>query len=105
MYTKEVYTLGMTIQLPTEAQAFIKQQMATGHYADESEVLTQALALWQRQQMEQIAKIQEGYAEGKADLEAGRSTTITTPEEAEAHRAKIIERGKAKLARLQHSAH
>jgi len=95
----------MTIELPNEAQAFVKQQMATGHYADESEVLAQALALWQRQQMEQIAKIQEGYAQGKADLEAGRSRTISTPEEAEAHQAEIIERGKAKLARLRPNAH
>ena len=94
----------MTVDLSTEAQAFVKQQMATGHYVNESEVLTQALALLQRYQAEQITKIQKGYAKGKADLEAGRSRTIRTPEEAEAHKAEIIEQGKAKLAKLPHSA-
>ena len=95
----------MTIDLPTEAQQFVKKQLATGHYADESEVLAHALSFWEQYQQQEIKKIQEGYAQGKADLEAGRSREINTPEDAAALKADIIERGKAQLAERKPTAH
>ncbi|CAN5883462.1 hypothetical protein BH24DEI2_BH24DEI2_03340 [soil metagenome] len=38
----------MTIELSREAKQFVKQQLATGNYADESEVVLHALTLWQQ---------------------------------------------------------
>ena len=87
----------MTVELPKEARQIVERQLATGHYADEGDVLVRALTFWAQHQ-QQIAEIQAGYQQGKADLEAGRSREINTPEDAAALRAEIIERGKAKLA-------
>lgn len=95
----------MTIQLPEEAKQFVKQQMATGHYADESEVLTQALALLQRQQMEQIAKIQAGVKQGREDIAAGRYFEVNTPADAEKLQDEIHRRAKELSAQRDQAAH
>ena len=62
----------MTVQLSDEAQAFVKSQLATGHFADESEVVSRLLEYLQgekkRWEAETYAKVQESMksvAEGR----------------------------------------
>ena len=53
----------MSIELPQEAEQFVKQQLATGQYADESAVVAEALARWQQQKATEAnirAKVQLG---------------------------------------------
>jgi putative addiction module CopG family antidote len=40
----------MTIRLTHEQEQFIKQKLATGRFANESEVLQEALSQWQKQE-------------------------------------------------------
>ena len=81
----------MTIELPTEAQQFIKQQLDSGHYADESEVVAHALTFWQDYQ-KRSADIHASVQRGLDDAAANRGTLISTPAEAEAFKQKTIER-------------
>ena len=83
----------MTIELPEEVQAFVKSQLATGHYADESEVVVYALTAWQQYQ-ERTAEIRTRVQEGIDAADAGRGTLISTPEEAEAFKQKVIKHGR-----------
>jgi putative addiction module CopG family antidote len=93
----------MTIQLPREAEQLIKQQMATGHFANEGEVVTQALHLWQKYQ-KQIADIRASVQRGMDDIEAGRYTKITNTEEANALAENIKRRGRELKAKREASS-
>jgi putative addiction module CopG family antidote len=93
----------MTIQLPQEAQQFIKQQMATGHFATEGEVVTHALHLWQKYQ-KQMAAIRASVQRGIDDIEAGRYTKITNAEEANALAEDIKRRGRELKAKREASS-
>ena len=94
----------MTIELPEEVQAFVKSQLATGHYADESEVVIHALTAWQQYQ-ERIAEIRARVQEGIDAADAGRSTKISTPEEAEAFAQQLLTRAKERRAKRKNDAH
>ena len=94
----------MTIELPDEAQAFVESQLATGHYADEREVVIQALAMWEDYQ-KRAAEIRAKVQEGIDAADAGRSTKISTPEEAEVFAQQIITRAKERWAARDHDMH
>ena len=81
----------MTIELPTKVQQFIKQQLDSGHYADESEVVAHALTFWQDYQ-KRSAEIRARVQRGLDDAATNRGTLISTPAEAETFKQKIIER-------------
>ncbi len=83
----------MTIELTPEQRRFVDEQLETGEYSDESEVLAHALNLWQRYQ-ERTAEICARVQEGIDAADAGRGTLISTPEEAEAFKQKVIKRGR-----------
>lgn len=93
----------MTIELTPEQKRFVEEQVATGRYSSESALVGQALEVLRRRD-EQLAGIQDGYRRGLADLEAGRSTAISTPEEAAAFGDAVKERGRALRAERERTA-
>ena len=94
----------MSIELPQEAEQFVKQQLATGQYADESAVVAEALARWQQQKAIE-ANIRAKVQRGLDDLDAGRYRTISTPEEAEAFGNEIKQRARELKAEREQRAH
>ena len=72
----------MPYQFPPDVEKVVKEEMATGHYATEDELLRAAMYALRRHN-EEVAAIQAGID----DMEAGRSRPF---EEADAHfRAKF----------------
>ena len=69
-------TLGtMTVTLPAELQNFIEQSVKAGRFADEKELLCEAIeTLKTREEFRQfqVAGLREKLREGVADLDAGR---------------------------------
>ncbi len=60
----------LSISLPAEMVAVIKQQVEAGNYASTSEVLRAAMRTWMREESEhaeRIAAIRAGVAESLAD--------------------------------------
>lgn len=65
----------MTIALPVEMAAVIREAVESGDYASSSEVFRDAIRDWKhKRQLEhqEIAKILYGVQQGLADLQAGR---------------------------------
>ena len=65
----------VALTLPAELQAFIEQSVKSGRFADEKELLCEALeTLKTREEFRQfqIAALQEKLRTGVADLDAGR---------------------------------
>ena len=65
----------MTVSLPAELQEFIEQSVKAGRFADEKELLCEAIeTLKTREEFRQfqIGGLQEKLRAGLADLEAGR---------------------------------
>jgi antitoxin ParD1/3/4 len=83
----------MTISLSKEQEQVIKQQLATGQFSSEDEVLSEALSLLQRRG-EAVQKLRAEIQLGLDDLAAGRYTTITNAEEAKAFADDIKRRGR-----------
>ena len=94
----------MAIELPQEAEQFVKQQLATGQYADESAVVAKALARWQQQKAIE-ADIRAEVQRGLDDLDAGRYRTINTPEEAGAFGDEIKQRARKLKAEREQNTH
>ncbi len=72
----------LSITLPTEMVAVIKQQVETGRYASTSEMLRAAMRTWMREEdehAERIAQIRAGIARSIAD-----PRPLLTPAEVEA---------------------
>ena len=88
----------MTIQLSDEAQVFVKSQLATGHFADESEGVSRLLEYVQeekkRWEAETYAKVQESMK----SVAEGRSTRISSPAEAETFAQQLLSRAKENRA-------
>ena len=100
---KKVYAWRMTVDLPREAEQFVKQLLATGDYADERAVVAEALARWQQQKAME-ATVRAEVQRGLDDLDAGRYRTIRTPEEAKAFGDEIKRRARElKAEREQHA--
>ncbi len=93
----------MSIELPQEAEQFVKQQLATGQYADESAVVAEALARWQQQKAVE-ADIRAEVQRGLDDLNAGRYRTVSTSEEAKAFGNEIKQRAKKLKAEREQRA-
>lgn len=84
----------MTVEFSQEKQQFIQERISAGDYSSEQDVLEEALELLMRRKA-LIAEIQEGYQRGKADLKAGRSREINTPEDAKALEVDILAKARA----------
>lgn len=65
----------MTIALPVEMAAVIREAVESGDYASSSEVFRDAIRDWKQKrhlQHEEVAHILSGVQQGIADLQAGR---------------------------------
>ena len=89
----------LTITLPAEMAAVVKQAVETGDYASSSEVIRAALRDWKIKralQIEELAALKADIASGLADVAAGRVKDFD-PE-------RIIARGRKLLADRSPSA-
>jgi antitoxin ParD1/3/4 len=94
----------MTISLSKEQEQLIKQQIATGQFASEGEVLSEALSLLQRRG-EALQNLRAEIQRGLDDLDAGRSTKITNAEEAKAFADEIKRRGRELNTKREQPSH
>lgn len=89
----------MTITLPSDMAAVVKEAVAGGDYASSSEVVREALRDWKTKralQLQELAALQADIDRGLADLAQGRVKDFDT--------ARIIERGRKLLAGRSPSA-
>ena len=89
----------MTITLPPEMAAVVKQAVKTGDYASTSEVVRAALRDWKLKralQIEELSALKADIETGLADVAAGRVKDFDA--------GRIIERGRKLLADRSPSA-
>jgi antitoxin ParD1/3/4 len=89
----------MTITMPSEMAAVVKDAVDTGDYASSSEVVRAALRDWKFKralQLEELAALKADIDLGLADVAAGRVQDFDTD--------RIIERGRKLLANRSSSA-
>lgn len=89
----------LTITLPSDMAAAVKNAVKGGDYASTSEVVREALRDWKTKralQLQELAALKADIDRGLADLAEGRVKDFDT--------ARIIERGKKLLARRLPSA-
>jgi antitoxin ParD1/3/4 len=83
----------LTVTLPAEMTAVIKDAVATGDYASTSEVVREAVRDWKMKralQLQGLAALKADIDRGLADVAAGRIKKFDA--------GRIIERGKKLLA-------
>jgi antitoxin ParD1/3/4 len=89
----------LTITLPPEMAAVVKQAVETGDYASSSEVVRAALRDWKLKralQIEELTALKADIATGLADVAAGRVKDFDV--------GKIVARGRKLLASRAPSA-
>jgi antitoxin ParD1/3/4 len=89
----------LTITMPPELAAVVKQAVETGDYASSSEVVRAALRDWKLKralQLEEVAALRGDIDKGLADVAAGRVNDFDAD--------KIIARGRKLLADRSPSA-
>lgn len=82
----------LTITLPAEMAASVREAVDEGNYASSSEVIREALRDWKMKravQMQELAALRADLQKGLDDIEAGRTSPFD-PEE-------IIKRGRELL--------
>lgn len=83
----------MTITLPADMAALVKDAVAAGDYASSSEVVREALRDWKTRralQLQELSALKADIDQGLADLAAGRVQAFDAE--------RIIERGRKLLA-------
>ena len=83
----------MTITMPAEMAAGLKEVVAAGEYASTSEVVREALRSWKAQrsvQLQELAALKKDIGQGLADIAAGRLHEFDA--------AEIVKRGRKLLA-------
>jgi len=89
----------MTITMPADMAAVVKEAVETGDYASTSEVVRDALREWKMKraiQLQEITTLKADIDKGLADVAAGRIEDFDT--------RKIVERGRKLLASRSHSS-
>ena len=89
----------LTVTMPSELAAVIKDAIAGGDYASTSEVVREALRDWKTKralQVQELAALKADIDKGLADLAAGRVTDFDAD--------KIVARGRKLLAKRSPSA-
>jgi len=84
----------LTITLPVEMSALVKDAVENGDYASASEVVREALRDWKTKralQLQELATLKKDINAGLADVAAGRVKDFDID--------RIVERGKKLLAR------
>ena len=91
----------MNLELSEQAKAFVKTMMETGRYADEGDAINHYLETsqaWERRKAEIRIRVEEGVK----DINEGRGTMISSPQEAEAFAQPLIARAKERRAKREH---
>ncbi|MCJ2060965.1 type II toxin-antitoxin system ParD family antitoxin [Methylobacterium sp. J-048] len=89
----------LTVTMPAEMAAVVKQAVESGDYASTSEVVRAALRDWKLKrtlQLDELTALKVDIDAGLADVAAGRVTTFDA--------ARIVERGRKLLADRSPSA-
>jgi antitoxin ParD1/3/4 len=89
----------LTITLPSDMAAVVKDAVAGGDYASSSEVVREALRDWRMKrtlQLQELAALKADIDKGLADVAAGRVKDFDAK--------RIVERGRKLLARRSPSA-
>lgn len=82
----------MTYPLPADIAARIQAQLATGEFADEVQVLREALGTLERRQ-QSLKHLRQMVAEAEADVAAGRVGPFDVEETIRNVRAELAVRG------------
>jgi putative addiction module CopG family antidote len=67
----------MTIRLPADLQASIRQKVESGRYGDEAEVIREALDALEARDRDHLQTLRAKIAEGFASLEGGEGIAWT----------------------------
>ena len=86
------------IQLPEELHCVIERQVAQGRASSPLAFLEDAVLRLVEESGAEEDAIQQSVAAGIADIEAGRFTTITTADDGERLRRRLMDRLRARLA-------
>lgn len=86
------------IQLRDELQDVIEQQVAKGRVPNADAFLEEAIARYAEELQAEAEEIDQVVAAGRADIEAGRHTTIATPEDSEVFHERVMARVRERLA-------
>ena len=89
----------LTITMPSELAAVVRQAVETGEYASTSDVVRAALRDWKlkrARQIEELATLKTDIDEGLADITAGRVKDFD--------KKRIVARGRKRLAERANSA-
>lgn len=89
----------LTITMPADMAALIKDAVSSGGYASTSEVIREAMRDWKIKralQLQEFAELKADIDKGLADLTAGRTKAFDP--------ARIIKRGRKLLASRSRSA-
>ena len=89
----------LTITMPADMAALIKDAVSSGGYASSSEVIREAMRDWKIKralQLQEFAELKADIDKGLADLTAGRTKAFDP--------ARIIKRGRKLLASRSRSA-
>jgi Arc/MetJ-type ribon-helix-helix transcriptional regulator len=86
------------VDLPDELIRTIEQQVAAGRAPSADAFLQRAVARYAEELEAEAEEIDQVVAAGLADIEAGRFTSIATPEDSEAFHQHIMARVRERLA-------
>jgi putative addiction module CopG family antidote len=94
------------LRLTDRFRDFIGSEIASGRYADESEVVSEALRLLEKQTRDdeaKLAKLEALADEAIAEIEAGRCVVLESDEELREYLARIGRRVTEQLRREEES--
>jgi putative addiction module CopG family antidote len=74
----------MSLDLKPEVEAVIREKVASGHYRDESDVVSEALALLDERDQRKLEWLRAKIAAGRKDFDEGRYTELRSDEEIDA---------------------
>jgi putative addiction module CopG family antidote len=93
----------MDVQLTADQTAFIRQAIESGRFRREEDALKEALSLWEEQERTR-AEMLAAVDEAEASLARGEGRIITQ-ESMRDLAEQVKQRGRARLAREQHTPH
>lgn len=86
------------VQLPDELQRLIEQQVVKGRAASATAFLAEAVMRLVDETGAEEDAIRQAVEAGSADVAAGRTTTVATPEDGQVLQERLMARVQARLA-------
>jgi len=85
----------MEVHLTADQEAFVRQGIAAGRYASESEAVAEALSLWEERERKR-AEFRSSLAEAKDSITRGEGRPVTE-ESVKQLAEEVKQRGRARL--------